>query len=159
MKSEVLELDGRFGDEYQGKYLFKEITWAKRNRIIQKHTKYNNLTGDVVSSDFVAIQAETIMAALHGQPESRPVTLEQLLTDDSDQGVPYDFGELIAQVANRVCGLDKAETRFLYNASGGENLTVPSPVLDSAKNSGGPPTKSPSSPPEPSTSTSSSSTS
>jgi len=159
MKTEVLELDDRFGEEYQGKYLFKEITWAKRNRIIQKHTRYNNLTGDVVSSDFVAIQAETIMAALHGQPESHPITLERLLADDSEMGLPYDFGELIAQIANRVCGLDKAETRFLSSASGGESLTVPSPVLDSLKSSGGLPLKSPSSPPEPSTSTLSSSTS
>ncbi len=86
MKTETLEIDGRFGEEFAGKYVFREITWAKRNRIIQKHTKYNNVTGDVISSDFVAIQAETIMAALHGQPQSHPITLEKLLADDSEQG-------------------------------------------------------------------------
>jgi hypothetical protein len=154
MKSETLEIDGQFGEEYRGKYLFKEITWAKRNRIIQKHTKYNNVSGDVVSSDFVAIQAETIMAALHGQPQSHPLSLEKLLADDPEHGLPYDLGELIAQAANRVCGLDKAETRFLYSASGGENLTVPSPTLDSPKSSGGPLIKSTDNPPEQSKSTS-----
>ena len=38
MKQETLEIDNRFGEEYHGKYTFAEITWAKRNRIIQKHT-------------------------------------------------------------------------------------------------------------------------
>jgi hypothetical protein len=142
MKSETLELDSRFGEEFAGKYVFKEITWAKRNRIIQKYTKYNNVTGDVVSSDFVAIQAETIMAALHGQPQSHPITLERLLADDPEQGLPYDLCELIAQTANRVCGLDKSESRFLSSASGGEDRIVPLPVLGSAKSSGGHLTKS-----------------
>jgi len=70
LKQETLEVDSRFGEEYQGTYVCKEITWAKRNRIIQKHTRYNRLNGDVESSDFIAIQAETIMASLHGQPAS-----------------------------------------------------------------------------------------
>jgi hypothetical protein len=142
MKSEILELDGRFGEEYRGKYLFKEITWAKRNRIIQKHTKYNPVNGDVISSDFVAIQAETIMAALHGQPQNHPITLEKLLADDPEKGLPYDLGELLAQAANRVCSLDRAESRFLSSASDGEDRIMPSPVLGSVKSSGGPPTSS-----------------
>ena len=153
MKSEILELDDRFGEEYKGKYIFKEITWAKRNRIIQKHTKYNPVNGDVVSSDFVAIQAETIMAALHGQPPNHPLTLEKLLADDPEKGLPYDLGELIAQVANRVCGLDQKEARFLSNVSDGANLTVPSQNSDCLKSSGGLQTKSPDNPLEPSTST------
>ena len=156
MKTETLELDSRFGEEFAGKYHFREITWAKRNRIIQKHTKYNNVTGDVISSDFVAIQAETVMAALHGQPQSHPLTLEKLLADDPEQGLPYDLGELIAQAANRVCGLDKSESRFLSNASAEANPTVLSPALDSAKSSGGRPIKSADSPPEQSMSISSS---
>jgi hypothetical protein len=159
MKTEILDLDSRFGEQFAGKYMFREITWAKRNRIIQKHTKYNNVTGDVISSDFVAIQADTIMAALHGQPPSHPLTLEKLLADDPEQGLPYDFGELIAGVANRVCGLDKAETRFLSSASEEENPIVLSQTSGSLKSSGGPQTKSPSSQPEQSTSTSPSSTS
>ena len=156
MKTEILDIDSRFGEEFAGKYVFREITWAKRNRIIQKHTRYNNVTGDVISSDFVAIQSETVMAALHGQPESRPLTLERLLSEDSEKGLPYDFGELIAQTANKVCGLNKEETRFLSNASDDKNPTAPSPTSDSQKSSGGLPTKSPSSPPESSTSTQSS---
>ncbi len=153
MKTEKFEVDSRFGEEFAGKYVLKEITWAKRNRIIQKHTKYNNLTGDVISSDFVAIQAETIMAALHGQPESHPLTLERLLSEDSEKGLPYDFGELLSKTINKVCGLSKDETRFLSNVSDDKDLTEPSPISDSQKNSGGLQTRSPSSLPAPSTST------
>ncbi len=83
MRTEKLEVDGRFGEEYQGKYVFAEIFWAKRSRIIQKYTRYNRLSGEVESSDFIAIQAETIMASLHGQPDSHPVTLEKLLSEEN----------------------------------------------------------------------------
>jgi hypothetical protein len=149
MKSETLSLDNRFGEEFAGKYVFKEITWAKRSRIIQKYTKYNNVTGDVLSSDYVSIQAETIMASLHGQPEKHPITLERLLSEDSEKGLPYDLVDLLAQVAGRVCSLTMEETAFLSNASDGKNPTPSSPTLGSAKNSVGPPQNLPSSPPEP----------
>ena len=64
MRTEVLELDERFGKEYAGRYVFQEITWAKRSRIIQKYTKYHPISGHVVSSDFIAVQAETIWVSL-----------------------------------------------------------------------------------------------
>ncbi|MCW4024933.1 MAG: hypothetical protein NWF01_07865 [Candidatus Bathyarchaeota archaeon] len=111
MGTENLEIDGRFGEEYRGKYCFKEITWAKRNRIIQKHTKYNKLTGDVDSSDFIAIQAETIMASLHGQPESHPITLDKLLGEET--GVPIELGELFSKVVNKLNALSHEDLRFL----------------------------------------------
>lgn len=135
MKSESLEIDGRFGEEYQGKYLFKEITWAKRSRIIQKHTKYHPVSGQVVSSDFLAIQAETIMASMHGQPQSHPVTLEKLLGEDD--GVPIGLGELFSKTVNKLCAMTQEETAFLSEQSDAKNPTQQSPTFDCAKNSGG----------------------
>lgn len=111
MKQEILEIDQSFGEEYEGKYVFKEITWAKRNRIIQKHTKYNRLSGDMESSDFVAIQAETILASMHGQPESKPITLEKLLNEDC--GIPIQLGEILSNTVNRLNGLSVQDLRFL----------------------------------------------
>jgi hypothetical protein len=111
MKQEVLEMDNRFGEEYQGRYVFKEITWAKRNRIIQKHTRYSKLSGEVEGSDFIAIQAETIMASMHGQPESKPITLQKLL--DEEHGVPIELGELFSKVANKLNGVSHEDLRFL----------------------------------------------
>ena len=111
MRTEVLELDERFGEEYRGKYVFGEITWAKRNRIIQKYTKYNNVTGEVASSDFIAIQAETIIASMHGQPDSKPLTLEKLLGEEV--GVPIELGEWFSKVVNHLNGMSREDLRFL----------------------------------------------
>ena len=109
MRKETVEIDERFGGEYVGRYVFQEITWAKRSRIIQKHTKYHPITGQVVSSDYVAIQAETIIASLKEQRKSNPITLEKLLSEEN--GVPVGLGELLSKAVNRVCGLTREERK------------------------------------------------
>ena len=122
MRTEKLDVDARFGEEYQGKYVLGEITWAKRNRIIQKYTKYSKLSGEVESSDFIGIQAETVMASLHGQPDSHPVTLEKLLGEDV--GVPIELGELFSKVANQLNAVSQGDLRFLL-----EQLSEESRIL------------------------------
>lgn len=136
MRTETVELDERFGAEYKGRYVFGEISWARRSRIIQKYTKYHPMTGQVERSDFVAIQGETIWASLREQPSSKPITLEKLLGEEI--GIPIALGELFSQVANRLCGVTVDEQRFLSDASGEENRTQPSQSTGSAKNSVGP---------------------
>jgi hypothetical protein len=113
MKTEVLEIDDRFWEEYKGRYMFQEITWAKRNRIIQKYTKYSKVSGEVESSDFIAIQAETIWASLKEQPESKPISLEKLLGEDI--GIPIELGELFSKVANKLNGMSHEDLRFLLS--------------------------------------------
>lgn len=147
MKQETLEVDSRFGEEYMGKYVFKEITWAKRNRIIQKHTRYNRLSGDVESSDFIAIQAETIMASLHGQPASKPITLEKLLGEED--GIPIELGELFSKIVNRLNGMSHEDLRFLLEQLDEESRTALLSSLGYAKPSAGHPQSSQSSQPEP----------
>jgi len=136
MNSETLELGSEFGAEFAGKYLFKEITWAKRNRIIQKYTKYNNVTGEVASSDFIGIQAETIMASLHGQPESKPITLQKLLGEED--GVPIELGELFSKVVNGLNGLSHEDLRFLLVRLGEEDRIRLLASLGFVKSSAGP---------------------
>lgn len=89
--------------------MFQEINWAKRSRIIQKYTKYHPTTGQVVSSDYVSIQAETIWASLKAQPESQPITLEKLLGDVD--GFPIALGEFFSKITNNLNGISKAETK------------------------------------------------
>ncbi len=137
MKTEKLEIDGRFGEEYKGSYAFVEITWAKRNRIIQKHTKYNKLSGDVESSDFIAIQAETIMASMHGQPQSHPITLEKLLGEED--GIPIELGELFSKVVNRLNGMSREDLRFLLEQLDEESRTALLSSLGYVKPSAGHP--------------------
>jgi hypothetical protein len=146
LKTEKLEIDGRFGEEYKGSYTFAEITWAKRNRIIQKHTKYNKLSGDVESSDFIAIQAETILASMHGQPQSHPITLEKLLGEED--GVPIELGELLSKVVNKLNGMSREDLRFLLEQLDEESRTALLLSLGYVKPSAGHQQNSPNSPAE-----------
>jgi len=109
LKTETLEIDGRFGEEYAGKYVFQEISWAKRNRIIQKHTKYHSVTGQILNSDYVAIQAETIWASLKEQPAKKPISLEKLLSEEN--GIPIELGELFSRVVNSLCSVSFEEAK------------------------------------------------
>ncbi|MCW3984149.1 MAG: hypothetical protein NWE96_09160 [Candidatus Bathyarchaeota archaeon] len=156
MRKQTLTLGNEYGAEYQGQYVFSEITWAKRSRIIQKHTKYHPLSGQVQSSDFIAIQAETIWASLKEQPQSQPLTLEKLLGEEN--GVPIALGELLSQIVNGLCALTREETAFLSEPSAAKNPTPQSQTLGSAKNSAGPQQNSAANPPESSTNTPLSST-
>ncbi len=135
MRTEVLELDNRFGEEFKGRYVFQEITWAKRSRIIQKYTKYSPTSGQIQSSDYVAIQAETIMASLKEQPENKPITLQKLLSEED--GVPIELGELFSQIVNRLNSISLQEQRFLSEPSSDKSLIQPSQSSDSARSLGG----------------------
>ena len=140
MRSETIEFDDRFGKEYLGKYVFQEITWAKRSRIIQKHTRYHPATGQVVSSDFVAIQAETVWASLKEQPAHKPITLEKLVGEED--GIPIELGEAFSRIVNKLCGIAVDEQRFLSAQSDEPSLIQRSQDSACAKNSGGLPTSS-----------------
>jgi len=157
MQKEVLELDERFGKEYVGYYVFQEISWAKRSRIIQKYTKYHPISGQIVNSDFIAIQAETIWASLKEQPPNKPITLEKLLSEDG--GIPIGLGELFSQIVNRLCSVTQEETLFLSEQSEDRSRSQPSQTLGSAENSAGHQISSLNNQPKPSSNSSSSSTS
>ena len=150
MRSESLEVDERFGKEYAGHYVFGEITWARRNRIIQKYTKYSRVSGQVETSDFVGIQAETIIASIREQPENKPITLEKLLSESD--GVPIELGELLSKLANRLCNVSKEETAFLSGQSDEKSPAKHLLTSDSAKSSDGHPTSSEDSQPKQSSS-------
>ncbi|MEM3626440.1 MAG: hypothetical protein QXZ25_00230 [Candidatus Bathyarchaeia archaeon] len=135
MRTETIEVGDEYGEEYRGKYIFQEISWAKRNRIIQKHTRYSQVTGQVVSSDYVAIQAETIMASLKEQPPHRPITLEKLLSEED--GIPIGLGELFSQLVNRLNNVNLEETAFLSGPSDVKSQTKLSQSSACVKSSGG----------------------
>ncbi|MGB9671842.1 MAG: hypothetical protein ACPLZY_01695 [Candidatus Norongarragalinales archaeon] len=136
MRKETVEIDERFGKEYAGKYVFQEITWAKRSRIIQKYTKYHPITGQVIASDYIAIQAETIMASLKEQPTHKPITLEKLLSEEN--GIPIALGELFSQIVNRLNNVSLEETAFLSEPSDAKSPTQPLQTSDLQRSSAGP---------------------
>lgn len=115
MNTETIQIDERFGEEFKGEYVFQEISWAKRSRIIQRHTKYDENTGKVIQSDYVSIQAETIAASLKKQPENNPLSLEKLLNED--KGIPIGLGERFSKVVNKLNAVSKREAVFLSDSS------------------------------------------
>ena len=121
MQKEEVDLDKQFGEEYPGHYVFSQISWAKRSRIIQKHTKYHSVTGQVVSSDYVAIQAESIWASLKEQPANKPITLEKLLSED--EGIPIELGEFFSKVVNKLNAVTHEDLRFLLERLDEESRT------------------------------------
>ena len=146
MKTEKVEVDERFGKEYAGIYVFREMFWAKRNRIIQKHTTYNNVTGEIAKSDFLAIQAESVMASLHGQPSGNPVTLEKLLSEEN--GISYELGELFSKVVNKLNSVGREDSRFLLEQLDEESRTRLFQSFGFVRSSDGLPQSLPSSLPE-----------
>ena len=69
------------------------------------------MSGEVESSDFIAIQAETIIASMHGQPASKPLTLEKLLSEE--EGIPIELGEIFSKAVNSLNGMGHEDLRFL----------------------------------------------
>lgn len=135
MRTELIEIGEEYGLQFKGRYVFQEISWARRSRIIQKYTKYHPVTGQIVKSDYVAIQAETIWASLKEQTEHKPITLEKLLNEEN--GIPIGVGELFSQIVNRLNNVGLEETRFLSEQSEGRLQTQTLPSSESAKSSGG----------------------
>jgi hypothetical protein len=136
MRTEVLELGNRFGEEYAGRYVFSEISWAKRSRIIQKYTKYHPISGQIVKADYVAVQAETIWASLKEQPPHKPLSLEKLLSEGGD-GIPVELGEFVSQIVNRLNSVSLEETRFLSEPCEDKSPIQQLQSSASAKNSDG----------------------
>ncbi len=152
MNQKTLHLDDRYGAEYAGDYLFKEMFWGKKSRIMQKYTKYNQTTGSVEETDLVAIQAASIMACLHSQPPSRPITLEKLLSEED--GVPQGVGDLFSQTVNELNSISRTDLRFLLEQLSEENRTQLLQSLGYAKSSVACPQTSPNNQPEKSSSSS-----
>ena len=155
MLTETLIVGDEFGEEFKGKYVFQEVTWAKRSRIIQKYTRYSR-TGEVLTTDYIAIQAETIMASLKEQPPNKPISLERLLSEDPENGIPVALGEKFSEIVNRLNNVGLEETAFLSQQSDAKNPIQSSQSSASAKSSDGHQGSSPSSQPKPSSNLSSS---
>lgn len=138
LKTEVVEVGDEYGSEYKGKYVFQEITWAKRSRIIDKYTRYHAVTGNIVAMDRIAIQAETIWASLREQPPHKPISLEKLLSENPEQGIPTGLGELFSKVANRLNSVSRDEVAFLEGQSDTASHMKPLQSSAFARSSAGP---------------------
>ena len=122
MRKASVEVDGKFGEEYKGKYVLRELSWAKKSRIAENYMKIDGQTGEVLRTDYVAIQAETLYAAIVAQPEPRPITIAKLL--DEENGVPDGLFKLFLKASNSINGVDPEEARFLLTQLSEEDRTL-----------------------------------
>jgi hypothetical protein len=109
-KQEQFDIDERFGKEYQGHYTAREIPWAVHKEIIEKYTQYNHRTGEVLSINHTAIQAEFALASLK-QPANKPITLEKLLGRDIETCIPPELAQLIEKKVNSVITISTEEKK------------------------------------------------
>ncbi len=111
MRKVSVEVDEKYGPEYKGKYVLRELSWAKKSRLAENYMKIDPHTGEVLKTDYVAIQAETLYAAIVAQPEPRPITIAKLL--DEENGVPDGLFKFFLKASNSINGVDPEEARFL----------------------------------------------
>ncbi len=121
MRKISVDVDEKYGPEYKGKYVLRELSWAKKSRIAENYMKIDPHTGEVLKTDYVAIQAETLYAAIVAQPEPRPITIAKLL--DEENGVPDGLFKLFQKASNSINGVDPEEARFLLTQLSEEDLT------------------------------------
>ena len=106
MKDIVLKVDDSFGPAYKGEYVFSGITWGKYAQIMKKHTVTNQA---VVYTDDAKMNAELVLATLKSQPETKPVTMESLMSEDPEKGIPPMLGAKLLECACKVSGLDRTD--------------------------------------------------
>jgi hypothetical protein len=94
------DVGDQYGPEYKGHYVVKRYTWATRNRIIEKYTQINPVTGKVVSTDKTAVRAELILVSIVQQPPGNPISLERLLGANIESAASPELIDLIEKHVN-----------------------------------------------------------
>lgn len=95
-----------FGKEYEGKYIFHSISWAKSNEITSNCTATNPLTRQTIVN-LKKLQALTLDAVMIERPKA--ITLDVLMSEDADKGLPLALGELLMSMADIVNGYSQSE--------------------------------------------------
>ena len=100
MRKEV-KLDNYFGKEYSGKYVFQTISWATSNRITGDCTSVDPVSRRS-SVDLKRLQALMLDATMIERPKE--ITLDLLMSEEPDKGLPPALGDLLMSLADKVNG-------------------------------------------------------
>lgn len=110
MKQDEFDIDDRYGEEYKGHYIARQIPLAVHDEIIEKYTEYNHETGKVLKINHTAISIEFIIASLK-QPDNKPVTLEKLMSRNIETCVPPDLADFLKKKVNAVINISLEERK------------------------------------------------
>jgi hypothetical protein len=116
MKTQTIEVDNRFGEEYRGTYELRQVTQGEYEQIL---VSYMNTLGKVSKQDILKVNREMLWLALKKQPENQPLTREKVVLGQ----VPYGLSIRLQDAYDQVNGLSLEEQRFLSETSGDEDLT------------------------------------
>ena len=130
MKTQTIELDNRFGEEYRGTYELRQVTQGEYEQIL---VSYMNTLGKVSKQDILKVNREMLWLALKKQPENKPITREKVVLGQ----VPYGLSIRLQDGYDQVNGLSLEEKRFLSGTSDEDDQMRGCQSLCSVNDSGG----------------------
>ncbi len=130
MQKETVQIDNRFGDEFEGTYEFRQVTQGEYERVL---VSYMDALGKVAKQDVLKVNREMLWTGLTRQPDGKPLSRDRVVQGQ----LPYGLSVKLQEAYDKVNGLAFDEQRFLSSPSDESDLTQGSPSLSSVKSSDG----------------------
>lgn len=131
METATIEIDKRFGEEFEGSYKFRQVTQGEYERVL---VSYMDALGKIAKQDILKVNREMLWIALVKQPENKPLTKDRVVQGQ----LPYGLSIKLQGAYDKVNGLEAEEQRFLSEPSEDANQTLDSPNSSSVNGSDGP---------------------
>jgi hypothetical protein len=130
METATIEIDKRFGEEFEGSYTLRQVTQGEYERAL---VSYMDALGKIAKQDILKVNREMLWLALVKQPENKPLTKDRVVQGQ----LPYGLSIKLQGAYDRVNGLEAEEQCFLSEQSEGASQTPGSPSSSSASDSDG----------------------
>lgn len=131
METATIEINKRFGEEFEGAYKFRQVTQGEYERAL---VSYMDTLGKIAKQDILKVNREMLWIALVKQPENKPLTKDRVVQGQ----LPYGLSIKLQAAYDRVNGIEAEEQRFLSEPLGSANQTLDSPSSSSASDLDGP---------------------
>jgi hypothetical protein len=107
-----ITLDERFGKEFAGAYVFRSISWGRSNQITSDCTSVNPAI-KTSRIDLKRLQGLMLNESMKERPKI--ITLDMLLSEDPEKGIPMVLGEILMSCADFVNGYTEKDRAELKN--------------------------------------------
>jgi hypothetical protein len=131
METSTIEIDKRFGEEFEGAYEFRQVTQGEYERVL---VSYMDALSKIAKQNILKVNREMLWIALVKQPENKPLTKDRVVQGQ----LPYGLSIKLQGAYDRVNGIETEEQRFLSEQSGSANQTLDSPNSSSVSDLDGP---------------------
>jgi hypothetical protein len=117
METATVKIDKRFGKEFEGSYVFRQVTQGEYERVL---VGYMDALGKIAKQDILKVNREMLWIALVIQPANKPLTKDRVVQGQ----LPYGLGIKLQGAYDKVNGLEAEEQRFLSERSEEANQTL-----------------------------------